>query len=108
MGPLRTQRAGAFPDHGNLNFPFRILTRDMGLSQHNRFPARVASVQTRSAMHHIMVQLGEVMIEAIITRDDAEKLNLKAGDSVVLAVKPTDIVLHRARGQAAAATPHKT
>ncbi len=76
----------------------------MTLLQGNRFPAHITSVQAGSATHRIVVQLENVVIESIMTNDDAEKLHLKAGDTVFVAIKPTDVVLHRARVQASPAT----
>ncbi len=75
----------------------------MSLSQRNRFSAQITSVQAGSATHRVLVQIGDVVIESIMTSDDAEKLHLKAGDPVVVTVKPIDVALHRARRQASAA-----
>ncbi len=55
------------------------------------------AVRAGSAVSHILVQVGEAVLESIITNEEAERLNLKAGDPVQVAIKPTQVALQRVR-----------
>ncbi len=74
----------------------------MSLSIRNRLHAQVKAVRAGSAVSRILVQVGESEFESIMTNEEADRLKLKPGDSVVVAIKPTDIVLQRARTAQAA------
>ena len=46
-------------------------------------------------MAHVVVKVGESIIESVITRTSAEELNLKAGDSVRVVVKSTEVMIQK-------------
>jgi molybdopterin-binding protein len=67
----------------------------MGLYERNRFPALIKHVQIGSVVTRVLAQVGEYEIESVMTNQEAEKLSLRPGDSVMLAVKATDVMLQR-------------
>ncbi|MBZ5585486.1 MAG: TOBE domain-containing protein [Acidobacteriia bacterium] len=73
----------------------------MSLYERNRFPARVKHVQAGSAIDRIVAQIGEFEIESLMIHQDAEKLHLRPGDSVMVVIKPTEVVVQRPRHKAA-------
>jgi molybdopterin-binding protein len=73
----------------------------MPLYERNRFPAVVKSVQTGSAVTRVLTQVGEFEIESVMTNQEAQKLGLRPGDSVMVAVKTTEVMLQRVSKPAA-------
>ena len=46
-------------------------------------------------MAHVVVQVGDNLIESVITRNSAEQLGLKKGDSVKVVVKSTEVMIQK-------------
>ena len=46
-------------------------------------------------MAHVVVRVGNNLIESIITRNSAEELRLKKGDSVRVVVKSTEVMIQK-------------
>ena len=46
-------------------------------------------------MAHVVVRVGTNLIESVITRRSAEELSLKRGDSVVVVVKATEVMIQK-------------
>ncbi len=67
----------------------------MSLIELNRLPATVKDIKTGSAIDRIRVQVGDFEIESLMAHQDVEKLRLRAGDQVVIVVKPTDVIVQR-------------
>jgi len=44
----------------------------------------------------VVVQVGEHLVESVITRRSADEMKLKVGDTVGAIVKTTDVVLEKA------------
>ncbi len=44
-------------------------------------------------MAHIVVRVGDNLIESVITRRSAEDMNLKKGDRVAAVVKATEVMI---------------
>ncbi len=55
----------------------------------------VESVQIGSIMAHVVVKVGDNLIESVITRTSAEELGLKKGDSVKVVVKSTEVMIQK-------------
>jgi molybdopterin-binding protein len=68
---------------------------DMALSARNQLPGIVESVQIGSIMAHVVVKVGDNLIESVITRTSAEELGLKKGDSVKVVVKSTEVMIQK-------------
>jgi molybdopterin-binding protein len=65
----------------------------MPLSARNQLPGTVKDVKVGPLMAHVSVQVGDNIIESVITRASAEALQLRPGDSVRVVVKSTDVMV---------------
>ena len=46
-------------------------------------------------MAHVVVRVGENVIESVITRRSAEELKLKQGDTVTAIIKATEVMIQK-------------
>lgn len=46
-------------------------------------------------MAHVVVKVGDNLIESVITRRSAEELGLKKGDRVTVVVKSTEVMIQK-------------
>jgi len=46
-------------------------------------------------MAHVVVRVGENLIESVITRRSAEAMGLKKGDAVKVVIKSTEVMLQK-------------
>jgi molybdopterin-binding protein len=67
----------------------------MKLSARNQLPGIVEQVDLGDIMAHIVVKVGDNHIESVITRQSAEELGLKKGDSVRVVVKSTEVMIQK-------------
>jgi molybdate transport system regulatory protein len=67
----------------------------MALSARNQLPGIVESVQMDTIMAHVVVKVGDNLVESVITRTSAEELGLKKGDSVRVVVKSTEVMIQK-------------
>ena len=67
----------------------------MGLSARNQLPGIVEEVRLGEIMAHVVVGVGQNVIESVITRTSAEELKLKKGDSVRVVVKSTEVMIQK-------------
>jgi len=65
------------------------------LSARNQLPATVKSVKLGNVMAEVVMSLGNVELVAAITRGSAERLDLKAGDSVKAIIKATEVLIDK-------------
>jgi molybdopterin-binding protein len=67
----------------------------MPLSARNQLPGVIESIQTGDIMAHVVVKVGDNLIESVITRTSAEDLGLKKGDAVRVVVKSTEVMIQK-------------
>ncbi|MGD0438521.1 MAG: TOBE domain-containing protein [Bryobacteraceae bacterium] len=67
----------------------------MALSARNQLPGIVEEIQIGDIMAHVVVKVDGNTIESIITRNSAEELKLKKGDSVRVVVKSTEVMIQK-------------
>ena len=67
----------------------------MPLSARNQLKGRIEEIRIGSVMAHVMVRVGENIIESVITRLSAEELDLKKGDTVTAVIKSTEVMLQK-------------
>lgn len=67
----------------------------MALSARNQLAGKVKEIKIGDIMAHVTVKVGNNLIESIITRDSAEELKLKKGDSVRVVVKSTEVMIQK-------------
>jgi molybdopterin-binding protein len=68
----------------------------MELSARNQLPGVIDQVQLGDIMARIVVKVGDNIVESVITRQSAEELALKKGDSVHVVVKSTEVMIQKA------------
>ena len=67
----------------------------MPLSARNQLPGVIESIQAGDIMAHVVVKVGDNLIESVITRNSADELGLKKGDSVKVVVKSTEVMIQK-------------
>ena len=67
----------------------------MALSARNQLPGVVEDIQIGDIMAHVVVKVGNNLIESVITRNSAQELGLKKGDSVRVIVKSTEVMIQK-------------
>ncbi len=67
----------------------------MRTSARNRLPGTVTEVKLGGVMAKIGIRVGDNQLEAVITRDSAEELELKVGDRVFAVVKSTEVMVNK-------------
>jgi molybdopterin-binding protein len=67
----------------------------MELSARNQLAGTVKSVKTGGVMAEVVVDVGGQEIVAAITAGSAEKLRLGPGESVVVLIKATEVMIGR-------------
>lgn len=65
----------------------------MALSARNQLLGTVEEIQIGDIMAHVVVKVGDNLIESIITRNSAEELKLKKGDRVRAVIKSTEVMI---------------
>jgi len=67
----------------------------MALSARNQLPGTVEEVRLGEIMAHVVVKVGDSIVESVITRTSAEELKLKKGDAVRVVVKSTEVMIQK-------------
>jgi molybdopterin-binding protein len=67
----------------------------MALSARNQLNGTVEDIQIGDIMAHVVIKVGENLIESIITRNSAEELQLKKGDLVRAVIKSTEVMVQK-------------
>jgi molybdopterin-binding protein len=67
----------------------------MALSARNQLPGSIVEIRIGDIMAHVVVKVGDNLIESIITRNSAEELKLRMGDSVRAVVKSTEVMIQK-------------
>ncbi|HME00892.1 MAG TPA: TOBE domain-containing protein [Terriglobia bacterium] len=65
----------------------------MAVSARNQLKGTITDIILGTVMAHITIQVGENVIESVITRKSADELNLKKGDSVTAVIKATEVLV---------------
>ena len=67
----------------------------MPISARNKLRGTVEEVVLGTVMAHVVVRVGENIIESAITRRSAEELKLKKRDTVTAIVKSTEVMIQK-------------
>lgn len=67
----------------------------MPISARNKLPGKVEEIQLGDIMAHVVVRVGDNLIESSITRRSADELKLKKGDAVTALVKATEVMIQK-------------
>ena len=63
----------------------------MPISARNQLRGTIQQLVLGNVMAHVVVRVGENVIESVITRRSAEELKLKQGDTVTAIIKATEV-----------------
>ena len=67
----------------------------MTLSARNHLDGKIEELQLGGVMAHVVIRVGENLIESVITRRSAEEMKLKIGDTVSAVIKSTEVMLEK-------------
>jgi len=67
----------------------------MPISARNKLRGKIEEVQLGDIMAHVVVRVGDNLIESAITRRSADELKLKKGDTVTSVVKATEVMIQK-------------
>jgi len=67
----------------------------MPLSARNKLRGKIEEITLGDVMAHVVVRVGDNLIESVITRRSAEELSLKKGDTVNAVVKATEVMIQK-------------
>jgi len=67
----------------------------MSISARNKLQGEISDIKLGDVMAEVTIQVGQNIIDAIITRRSADELNLKKGDTVVAAIKATEVMVSK-------------
>jgi len=67
----------------------------MPISARNKLRGKIEEIQLGDIMAHVVVRVGDNVIESAITRRSADELKLKKGDTVTAVVKATEVMIQK-------------
>ena len=67
----------------------------MPISARNKLRGTIQQIVLGNVMAHVVVRVGENVIESVITRRSAEELGLKQGDTVTAIIKATEVMIQK-------------
>jgi molybdopterin-binding protein len=67
----------------------------MPISARNKLRGKIEEIQLGDVMAHVVVRVGDNLIESVITRRSADELKLKKGDTVSAVVKATEVMIQK-------------
>ena len=72
-----------------------IYNGSMPISARNKLRGKIEEIQLGDIMAHVVVRVGDNLIESAITRRSADELKLKKGDTVSAVVKATEMMIQK-------------
>jgi molybdopterin-binding protein len=67
----------------------------MPISARNKLTGTIEEITLGDVMAHVVVRVGDNLIESAITRRSAEELKLKKGDTVTAIIKSTEVMIQK-------------
>jgi len=67
----------------------------MSISARNHLSGKITDLKLGDVMAHVTIKVGQNIIESVITRQSAEEMNLKKGDTVTAVVKATEVMVSK-------------
>ena len=67
----------------------------MSISARNCLKGKITDVKLGTIMAHVVIKVGQNVIESVITRQSAEEMKLKKGDTVTAVVKATEVMVSK-------------
>jgi len=67
----------------------------MTLSARNRLEGKIVEIQFGGVMAHVVMRIGNNLIESVITKRSADQMKLKVGDKVSAVIKSAEVMLEK-------------
>lgn len=67
----------------------------MALSARNKLAGKIEELKFGGVMAHVVVRVGNNLIESVITKSSADEMKLKVGDTVTAIIKSTEVMLEK-------------
>ena len=67
----------------------------MSISARNHLKGKITDLKLGDVMAHVTIKVGQNIIESVITRQSAEEMILKKGDTVTAVVKATEVMVSK-------------
>jgi len=67
----------------------------MTLSARNRLEGKIVELEFGGVMAHVVIRVGENLIESVITKRSADEMKLNVGDTVSAVIKSTEVMLEK-------------
>jgi molybdopterin-binding protein len=67
----------------------------MTISARNKLQGKLEEIMLGGVMAHVVIRVGDNLIESVITRRSAEELKLKKGDTVSAVIKATEVMIEK-------------
>jgi molybdopterin-binding protein len=67
----------------------------MTLSARNRLQGKIVELELGEVMAHVVVEVGDNLVESVITKRSAQEMKLKVGDTVSAIIKSTEVMLEK-------------
>jgi molybdopterin-binding protein len=87
---LHSDRVGIAQFFGAKDLPGGIM---LEISGRNKLKGKVVELQLGDIMALVTLQVGENLVDSVITRKSAEQLQLKVGDEVAALIKATEVMV---------------
>ena len=65
----------------------------MTISARNKLHGQIEEIVLGDVMAHVVVRVGDNLLESVITRRSADELKLKKGDKVAAVLKATEVMI---------------
>ena len=82
-------------NHSGLLEPGGRTLCGMTLSARNRLEGEIVELHLGGVMAHVVMRVGENLIESVITKRSADEMKLKVGDKVSAVIKSTEVMLEK-------------
>lgn len=67
----------------------------MKLSARNHLVGKIEELKIGDILAHVVVRVGDNLIDSVITRLSAEDMSLKVGDTVAAVIKSTEVMIEK-------------
>ena len=67
----------------------------MPISARNKLRGKIEEIQLGDVMAHVVIRVGDNLIESVVTRRSGDELGLKKGDTVSAIVKATEVMIQK-------------
>jgi len=67
----------------------------MTLSARNKLTGKIEEIHLGGVMAHVVVRVGNDLIESVITKRSADEMKLRIGDTVKAIIKSTEVMLEK-------------